>query len=157
MKFHPTIAAIALATGIATLGSTLVMADPLKSERNQHHCSAGEHRMQREAGMPAEHLPPYLRGIELTDAQRDQIFDLTYKQMPAQRELGKQLRQIHEQLHTLALGKDYDSAKAKQLVDSQSKLQGQMMLSRIETDHQIYQLLTDEQRKQLEERKPRAR
>lgn len=100
-----------------------------------------------------DHMPPFLRGLDLTEEQRDKIFDITYAQIPEMRKLHKELRSLHQQQKALPMSADYDAGKMKKLVDTETKLRAEQMLKMAETHNKIYQLLTDEQRKELAERK----
>lgn len=100
-----------------------------------------------------DHVPPFLHGLELTEEQRDKIFDITYAQIPEMRKLHKELRDLHQQQKTLPLSAEYDAGKMKKLVDAETKLHAEKMLKMAETHNKIYKLLTDEQRKELAERK----
>lgn len=159
MKTRIKAASIVLAATLTAFSSVAVLAEGFPGAGKKQHCRAGEHGMMMDQGQRGDHVPPYLRGVELTAAQRDQIFDLTYKQMPEQRKLQQQMHDVRQQLMTMTLTPDFDNNKAKQLVATQTELQGKLLLNRIQTDNRIYQLLTEEQRKQLAERKqpePRA-
>ncbi len=102
-------------------------------------------------GAFADGVPPYLRGIELTEAQRDKIFALTHAQAPAQREQFKALDQARRDLHALVFKGPYDEAKARALADAAARAQAESLLARARIDAQILQSLTPEQRKQLDE------
>ena len=100
-----------------------------------------------------DHKPPFLRGIDLTEEQRDKIFDITYAQIPVHRTFRKEMHKVQQQMHQLPLSADYDAGKMKKLVDAQTKLQAEHMLKMAEAHNKIYKLLTDEQRKELAEHK----
>lgn len=100
-----------------------------------------------------DHKPPFLRGIDLTEEQRDKIFEITYSQIPVHRTFRKEMRKLQQQMHDLPLSADYDDDKMKKLVDAQTKLQAEHMLKMAEAHNKIYKLLTDEQRKELAEHK----
>ena len=105
-------------------------------------------------GQPPMHgLPPYLAGLDLTDAQQDKIFALTYPLLPQMREHGKQRHQLMEALRQLSNAEPFDEAKAKQIADKLASLEKEAMYKRAQIDSQIFALLTTEQRKQLSERK----
>ena len=101
-------------------------------------------------GPMADGVPPFLRGIELTEAQRDKIFALTHAQAPAVREQFKTLDKAQRELHALAFGA-YDETKARALADAVGRAQAELTFARARTDAQILQLLTPAQRKQLDE------
>ncbi len=96
-----------------------------------------------------------LRGLNLTQEQRDQIFEITYAQQPALRDLRKQLRAGRQALGEAATAKVFDKEKVQALADEQAKREAQMIVMRTETRNKIYQLLTDEQREQLTQRPAR--
>ena len=100
-----------------------------------------------------DHKPPFLRGIDLTEEQRDKIFEITYSQIPVHRTFRKEMHKLQQQMHDLPLSADYDADKMKKLVDAQTKLQAEHMLKMAEAHNKIYKLLTDEQRKELAEHK----
>ena len=156
MKTPKFFAPLMLVAGL-TVVSVATLADPMfgqQGQRGERHCSA-----ERGAGpagpgmMHGERMPPFLRGLDLTQEQRDKIFDITYAQMPAMRKQGEKLEDLRRQEMELTMSASYDAAKLKQLVDAQVKLQAQQQLAMAESRHQMYQLLTDEQRKELDQRK----
>lgn len=95
--------------------------------------------------------PPFLAGLKLTDEQQDKVFSILYAAAPAVREQEKALRKAHEALGELGTSADYDEGRAKALVDTATKAGGQLALLRLRTEHDIYVLLTPEQRSQLAE------
>lgn len=101
------------------------------------------------AGLPGEPLPPYLRGLKLSESQRDRIFELMHEQAPQLRAIGKKARQSVEQLHRQALSPAYDSAQARSLADSAGRAHGEMLARRTEIDQKIFAILNAEQRQQL--------
>ena len=107
-------------------------------------------------GDMGDHVPPFLRGLNLTQEQRDKIFDITYAQIPTLRKTGEQMRDLRRQVMDMTLSDKYDAAKLKQLVEQQSQLQAKMQIAMADSRHQIYQVLTADQRKQLAERQQRG-
>jgi len=109
------------------------------------------------AGGPApDGVPPFLRGIDLTEAQRDKIFALTHAQAPAVREQFKALEKAQRDLRTLVFQGPFDEAKAHALAETAGHAQSELAIARARTDAQILQLLTPAQRKQLDEARPEA-
>jgi periplasmic protein CpxP/Spy len=96
--------------------------------------------------------PPFLAGLKLTDEQQDKVFAIVYAAAPALREQAKALRKAHEALHDINESPQYDENKVKGLAESAAKADSQLTVLRVRTEHEIYALLTPEQRKQLEER-----
>ncbi len=99
-------------------------------------------------------VPPYLRGIDLSEAQRDKIFALTHAQVPTAREQFKALEKAQRELRALVFQGPYDEAKARALADAAGRAQTELALSRARTDAQILQVLTSEQRKQFDDARP---
>jgi Spy/CpxP family protein refolding chaperone len=120
-----------------------------------HHMPMGWHggpMGMRGMGSP---VPPFLHGIELTEAQQDKVFEIMHNLAPQMREKAKAAHKARKELHELATSQNYDESKAKSLTDTLARTQADMMLMHIRTDRQILALLTAEQRKQIDERKSR--
>lgn len=102
-----------------------------------------------------EHLPPYLRGITLSEAQRDQLFELQHARMPQQRAQMKLLRQNRQALHGLSGADSFDAAKARSLADAGAKIVSDIAFSHAEFDAKVRALLTPEQRRESDARRAR--
>lgn len=113
-------------------------------------------KMRHRPGMAGlhgfDHLPPFLHGLDLSEEQRDRIFDITYAQIPERRKQQRELHKLKAQLRELPLSADYDAGKVKKLVDSETRLRAEQQLKMADVHHRIYQVLTEAQRKQLAER-----
>jgi periplasmic protein CpxP/Spy len=97
----------------------------------------------------------WLRGLDLTEAQRDQIFKIRYDQAPAMREQMKQVRHAREDLMKAASGERLDEARARQAADSLGKAVSTMAVMRAQTMNRVRAVLTPEQRARLDERMTR--
>jgi protein CpxP len=95
-------------------------------------------------------VPPSLGRLQLSEAQEDKIFAIMHAEAPQARELGKAIRNAHRGLHELATAAKYDEAKTKVLADALGKALSESALLRARTHHQIYEVLTPEQRQALE-------
>ncbi len=95
--------------------------------------------------------PPYLAGLHLSDDQQDKVFAILYAAAPAMREQSKALRKAHEALRDLNESLQYDENRVKGLADGAAQADSQLTVLRVRTEHEIFALLTPEQRKQLEE------
>jgi Spy/CpxP family protein refolding chaperone len=98
-------------------------------------------------------VPPFLHSLNLTDEQRDAIFNITYKQAPVMREKGQSLSKAYEALHALVKSGKFDEARAKSLAQEIADNLGAITLLRAKAESDIYALLTPEQRKKIEEAK----
>jgi Spy/CpxP family protein refolding chaperone len=148
-----------LITGSSVFLLVLVaQAHPMSGNNSKHYGNgvmSSEHgedhlMLEDKLGGPA---PWFLRGINLTDAQQDNIFKILYAQAPTMREKMKNIRNAMKSLHTLVLSGQYNEAEAKSLAKSIADDLAAMLLIRAQGDQQIYGLLTQDQRKQLESMK----
>lgn len=150
---YQTISRFMLASSIA-LGVSL----PVNASAAGTQDSDCKNRLERhhETGaLQTGHFPPYLKNLDLTDEQRDKISSLMHDQEPAMRDKMQELRKPKAELHRLSMSTDYDEAKVKTLSESSAKAMAEMAQMRAHTNNQIYQLLSPEQRKQLEAQKAR--
>jgi Spy/CpxP family protein refolding chaperone len=95
----------------------------------------------------------YLHRLNLTEAQRDRVFDIMHAQAPTLRNNMKALRQAHTDLRALTLAPDFSEARAKELADAAAAAMGEMALNRAKAARQMIEVLTPEQRQQLAEMK----
>ena len=102
-----------------------------------------------------EMMPPHLRGMNLSEAQRDKVFEIMHAQAPAMREKAKALRTAEDNLRALAASPDFSEAKARALADESAKAMADMTLARVKTERQVFDLLTPEQRKEAAEARSR--
>ena len=94
--------------------------------------------------------PLMLRGLSLTEAQRDQVFAILHAHAPFVREKAKAARRAQDELRAMTFSTQYDKANAKSLADAGARALGELALLRADGEHQIYMTLTDDQREQLE-------
>ena len=92
---------------------------------------------------------PFLHGVELTEAQQDKVFAITYAAEPSMREQGKAARAAHEALRALAGSAQYDDKKASALAQTIGQSAAAAALQQARIESQVLALLTPEQRKQL--------
>ncbi|WP_181376127.1 Spy/CpxP family protein refolding chaperone [Novimethylophilus kurashikiensis] len=101
-------------------------------------------------------LPPFLHGLDLTESQRDAVFDILHAQAPMLRDRMKALRKGEEALRGLTLSMSYDEDKVRELLEENSENLAELTKLRIQGEHRIYTLLTAEQRKLVAERKSKG-
>ena len=94
---------------------------------------------------------PFLRGLSLTDAQRDKVFEIMHAQAPALRLREREVRQSREALFALARSERFDDAKATALADTGARAASEIALMRARSAAAVWQVLTPEQRKQADE------
>ena len=100
-------------------------------------------------------LPPFLYGIELSEAQQDNVFAATYAQAPLLREQQKIAFKAHEQLRALAASSAYDDAQASALASTAAQAMATISLQQARLEQQLLAVLTPEQRKQTEQQRER--
>jgi Spy/CpxP family protein refolding chaperone len=96
-----------------------------------------------------------LRGLDLTEAQRDQIFKLRHEQAPAARERMKAARAAQDALRQAARDPNADSARIRQLADAVGKAHADAAVARVDSERRILAVLTPEQRAKLEQARER--
>ncbi|HTN94968.1 MAG TPA: Spy/CpxP family protein refolding chaperone [Gallionella sp.] len=114
---------------------------PVSAEMSHHeHCD-------EDGGMY-----PMARGLDLSESQRDKIFAIKYAQGQALYDQDKIVRNAYIDLHKMATSDQYVDDKAEAISDSLAKARAKIALIRAREEHQIYALLTDEQRRLLSSR-----
>jgi len=138
-----------VAAGLALAVSMVVAGPKLLCETN------GEGGGPERHGMPGGELPPpYLRALNLDEAQRDKVFAILHEQAPTMRERLKRLNRAHADLRRLTAGPDYDEPRARVLAEQIGRAMSEVALLRAHTDRLIFDLLSQEQRKSLAEFSP---
>jgi Spy/CpxP family protein refolding chaperone len=105
--------------------------------------------------MGMENLPPQLeelarlRGLDLSDVQQKQIFDVIYGQAPVIFENDRIAHRTMNDLHLLAKSGKFDASKAKSLSEEHSKAISTLIYMHAETESKIWAILSETQRKQL--------
>ena len=92
-----------------------------------------------------------LRQLDLTEAQRDQIFRIRHEAAPAMRERMKAARTASLALRQAAGDPNADSGKIRQLADAVGKAHADAAVARVETQRKVLAVLTPEQRSKLEQ------
>ncbi|CAN7295498.1 periplasmic heavy metal sensor [Pseudoduganella sp. LjRoot289] len=98
--------------------------------------------------------PPFMHGLALSEAQQDKVFAILHAQAPYLREQGKAFHKAQEALHALGSADKYDDAKAASLSQAAAQAMSNLELQRVRTGQKLLAVLTAEQRKQLDQRKP---
>lgn len=100
-------------------------------------------------GLPT---PPWLHGLNLTEAQEDKIFTIVYEQLPSVREQMKTLHRVHEELRDLPFADKFDASRAKSLTDQLARATASLELAHTNAQSKVWAVLTPEQRKEVTER-----
>ncbi|MCS2172651.1 ATP-independent periplasmic protein-refolding chaperone Spy [Scandinavium sp. TWS1a] len=102
--------------------------------------------MMHHKGKPGMHHDMMFKGLNLTDAQKQQIRDIMKEQR------GKMQRPSLDErraMHNLIASDSFDKAKAEEMVTKMEAQHKDMAVSRMETQNKIYNILTPEQKKQF--------
>ena len=143
MKNH--VARFLIASSLALGVPFIADAQPVPDGNHQmrgHHGDGGPQRL--------------LRRLDLTEAQRDQVFKIFHDQAPAMREQMKVARHASQELRQASLSPSYDRARARQLADTQAKALSEVMLMRADNMSRIFAILTPDQRSKLQELRERG-
>lgn len=106
----------------------------------------GEHHGQR-GNMMGREGSPMFNGIKLTEQQRTQMRDLM-RQHHQDRDNGK-FRQHRESMHKLVTADKFDEAAVRAQIQDMDKQSTERQVEMAKIHHQMYQLLTPEQKTQL--------
>ena len=98
-----------------------------------------------------------LHALNLSEAQRDQIFKIHHDQAPAFREQMKKVRASREQLQTLARADRLDDAAVRRAADTQAKAISDLAVMRVQTASRVRAVLTPEQKTRLDQMREQRR
>ena len=135
-------AAILIAASIGAASQSF--ADPMPMPAL--HAPSGHHGPQH--GMKGPGLP-FLRGIDLTEAQEDRLFAILHAQAPQLREQDKIEDKAHAALRAMVESGDFNEAKASAHAQTLGQAIAARELLRVRTAGQVMALLTPEQRAQI--------
>lgn len=132
--------------------------DSISQSQQRHQGSNCDHGGKMRHGMRNHDMakpgmPPYLQGLQLTPAQDDQIFSLTYPQIPAMREEHKQRMQLMDDLRNASQADKFEEAKVQQIANKMGALEKEKIVTRARNDAKIFAILTPEQRVKAREAK----
>ncbi|MBT0726535.1 Spy/CpxP family protein refolding chaperone [Rosenbergiella australiborealis] len=135
------VTSLLLASSLVMGSASLVYAEtaPLSATPTEH-----SHMQKRPHGAPEMML---MKGIVLTDAQKQQIHTILEQ---ARQNMTPPSKADRQAAFDLITAEKFDSAKAQTLAENHATLDKQRMLSRLETDNKIYNLLTADQKKQYQ-------
>jgi protein CpxP len=98
-----------------------------------------------------------LRALDLTEAQRDQVFKIFHDQSPAMHERMKAARAAREDLQKLAAASAFDRQRARAIADTEAKAIADMEVMRAESLARVREVLTPEQRAKLDQMREHRR
>jgi protein CpxP len=145
------ISAILLATTLSFAGISYAMAGNHQESKNGQDCNnqSGEMKQGRH-NCKIKHQRMGFSKLDLSDAQKQQMQEI----MSAAKEENKGTRGAHKaEMQMLMSSETFDEAKAKELINNQQVQKAEKHLKMMKAKHQMFQLLTDEQKTQYSELK----
>ncbi|MCG8312057.1 MAG: Spy/CpxP family protein refolding chaperone [Pseudomonadales bacterium] len=98
------------------------------------------------------HLPPFLRGISLTNDQQTQIGNLLESDKTNMESLLESNKELQTQIAELTFSETYTASEINTLIDKSVDVNRAIAIQRSHTHHQIFLLLTTEQRTAVNEK-----
>ncbi len=113
-----------------------------------HHARGGQH------GHDGLMLPGagLLRGLNLSEAQRDRVFAILHAQAPQMRAQTRDAQKAREALQQVALAGELDEARLQELAQRAARASTDLALLRARTHNALFRELTPEQQAQLKAR-----
>ncbi|HEY4372218.1 MAG TPA: Spy/CpxP family protein refolding chaperone [Burkholderiales bacterium] len=154
-------AGLALTLPLAAFAQSAQPAPGGNGPRAEHHWQGGHggkeggmrhHGMHH--GRHGHHhgMMGMLRGVKLSDAQRDKIFAIHHAAEPQVYEKFKVLRKSREDLRAIGpMTAQFDEARAKSAIDAAARAKADLQLMRLRSAHEIYGVLTAEQKAQVDQ------
>lgn len=133
----------------------LALAAPLAIQAGPPDCPRGgpDGQFHRGPGtFSADRLPPYLDGVNLSEAQRTAIKDILKAKGEALRGKMQEGRTGPDELRQLSLSTEYSPEKAKALVEARSARMAEIALLHADLDNAIFLKLTAEQQQQVKQK-----
>jgi periplasmic protein CpxP/Spy len=106
----------------------------------------GPHRGFHHKHGSGDHRGESFRKLNLSEAQRDKIFELRHAAEPAMRAKAKELRTVRGDLSGIATADRFDESRATALVNQSARAEAELTLMRLRLKNQIHNVLTPEQR-----------
>lgn len=150
MTIQPTRTFSALALAAAIIAAPLAV-----NAASGPHADGARHYQKADHQKFRQHGDRWLRGLNLSQDQQDQIFKIRHDQDQAVYDQRKAAKAAASTLRELSRADTFDQAQAKQAADALGQAQGQLALLRAQSMAQIRAVLTPEQRQQMAERHQR--
>ncbi|QFU03874.1 periplasmic protein [Pseudoalteromonas sp. THAF3] len=110
----------------------------------------GAHHNHGERGMFNKRMANYLQLSEQQQSQIEAILDAQKQLQPQRDQRGDMKQQLNALTHTNA---SFDEQAARALIQEQQAKQLERKVARLHTQHQIWNLLTEQQQQKLQELK----
>ena len=107
--------------------------------------------MGKHGAFAPDRLPPYLSGLNLSEAQQAKIKEILKTQGSEIREKAEAGDKSHEELRQLAFSPDFSEEKAKSFAQAAAPLMMDMAVLHARLDHAVFEVLNPEQQRQAKE------
>lgn len=144
LTFKKTLASLILAMSLPIASTAFAHTHDAKSSNG--HCERIAKHGMHHAGMGKSSMPHYLKVVDLTEAQKDQVFTIQHAQAPKMREQHKAQYKLMQEMRATTQADQFDEAKAKSIANQMAALNQEKILARAQTQAKIFALLTPEQR-----------
>ncbi len=91
--------------------------------------------------------------LNLTDAQKEQVKQITEASRAKIKPLMENMRANHQKMETLTANGQFDEAQVQAVASEQGTISAQLIVEKERTKAQIFQILTDEQKAQTNQMK----
>lgn len=150
MKKRNIVLTTVLAGSVLTLAATGVVTANPRGDCG-HGFAAPHGAMFHGGGRHGHGMGLLTRRLNLTQAQRDKIFQIRYAAQPTVRDKMKELRQARLALRDAAMSDTYDAGQVHKLAQAQANVMADLIAMRTETRNRIYHVLTPEQQAQVKQ------
>lgn len=127
----------------------LFLAAPAMADKDKGCDKSGKHGQMAKNHKKGDGVPPMLRGIELTEAQKAEIKSLVEAQHADKKDRMQSHWQTHKQLAKLSFADELDQAKLDALVADATEAHAQRLTDRANLNSAIFNVLTADQQQQL--------
>lgn len=118
------------------------------------HEKGGDHcKRHAEFAKKCDHdgLPPFLKGVELTNVQKAQITALMKNEKSSFETHHQQRSALMKELHTLSNAQTFDEKQTEVIANKFATLEKEAFMNRAKNGYKVFSLLTAEQRQKANE------
>lgn len=102
------------------------------------------------SGGCGEGMKKMLESIKLDDAQKQKVMPILDSLKTSMKQSGEQMRDLSKQINAQATSASMDQSAVNDLIDKKVKLLGDMMKAKVMAKSQIYAVLNDQQKAELQ-------
>lgn len=127
---------------------TLALAGNVYAKEADHEKGSGHCKRASEFTKKCAHdgLPPFLKGIELSNAQKEQITALMKEEKTSFENHHQQRGALMKELHTLSNAQTFDEKQAEVIANKFAIIEKEEFMHRAKNGYKVFSLLTTEQR-----------